>query len=166
MHLSSKHSCDRTHVFVTAEDIRFRLARMTRFDWLSWRTNKVLFLNVPYTLFSFFLAFLSFQIPCLFLLVATNNTQEGLSGNWEYLASKTSFLMRTALFWVIAQRVMVISYRHFGINSVSQHRYEITTASFVISQKSAVLSYSAAEALFPAVNDYLLTPLCRVLVCS
>ena len=154
MHLSTKHSCDRKHVFVTAVDIRFRLARLTRFDWLNWRTNKVLFLNVPYTLFSFFLAFLSFQIPCLFLLVITNNTQEGLSGNWEYLVSKTSLLMRTALFWVITHRIVVISYRHFRTTSVPQHRCEITTTLSVRTQKNAVLIYSTAEALFPAANIY------------
>jgi hypothetical protein len=144
MHLSSKHSCDRTHVFVTAADIRFRLARLTRFDWLNWRTNKVLFLNVPYALFSFFLAFLSFQISCLFLLVVMNNTQ-GLSGNWE-----TSFLMRIALLWVIEHGIVVISYRRFGTTSVLQCRCEITTTRSVTIQKKAVLIYSAAE----AVNGY------------
>jgi hypothetical protein len=156
MHLSSKHSCDRTHVFVTAEDIKFRLARLTRIDWLNWRTNKVLFLNVAYTLFSFFLASLSFQIPCLFLLVVTNNTQEGLSGNWEYLAPPNSFLMITALFWVIARRVVVISYRHFGTTSLPQYGYKITTTGCVLvtAQQSAVFIYSEAETLFPAVKVY------------
>jgi len=34
---------------------------------------------------------------------------------WLWFCLLTNFtLLRTALFWVITQRVMVISYRHFG----------------------------------------------------
>jgi hypothetical protein len=58
--------------------------------------------------------------------------------------------MGTTIFWVTAHRVVVISYWHFG-TSVPQHRYEITTTRCVITQKNAVLIYSATEALFPAV---------------
>jgi len=61
---------------------------------------------------------------------------------------------RSAPLWVIAHRLVVISYRHFGSTSVPQHRYEITTVRCVMTQKNAVLTYSAAGALFQAVNLY------------
>jgi len=60
--------------------------------------------------------------------------------------------LQTALFWVITQRVVVISYRHFGTNywshlqGVPKHWYGITTARCVTTQKSAVLIYFGAEA--------------------
>jgi len=49
--------------------------------------------------------------------------------------------MRTALFWVITQQVLVISYRRFGI-PVPKRRQEITTIQYCIAQYITV-QYSA-----------------------
>ena len=67
--------------------------------------------------------------------------------------------MRTALFWVVTQRVEAISYRRFGTtyrphlgledgtDFVPKRRQAITITRCVTTQKSAVLIHFAAEAL-------------------
>ena len=53
--------------------------------------------------------------------------------------------MRTALFWIITQPVVAISYRRFGTTYRSDPQCSATTRR-IITQKSAVLNYVASEA--------------------
>jgi len=55
--------------------------------------------------------------------------------------------MRTALFWVITQQVVVTSHQRFAATSVVPKRQqEITTTHQEITQKSVVLKNFVAEA--------------------
>jgi len=59
---------------------------------------------------------------------------------------KANFNLRTVLFWLIAQRVVVISYRRFGTSYGSETSIRNYNYSLRNNQKSAFLVYFAAEA--------------------
>jgi len=73
-------------------------------------------------------------------------------------------LLRTALFWVITQRVVVISYRCCGTTYRSHLQGSkfltseegITTTHCIITQKSAVLNYFTAEDWNHALRKFLI----------
>jgi hypothetical protein len=54
----------------------------------------------------------------------------------------------SAIFWVITQQVVAISYRRFGTTAkiVPKSRYEITITRCLITRKTAILIYIVAEA--------------------
>jgi len=65
-------------------------------------------------------------------------------------ANKVTHCKKTALFWVIKQRVVLIPYRRFGTTYRSllqgpRIQEEITTTFCVMTQKSAVFLYFEAE---------------------